>query len=85
MEKVEEAKRNGSWDMLEDVEDLQIPEDLERALLANPPAEGNFRAFSDSAKKQVLYWIKNAKLPETRNKRIEETARQAAKNKKPNQ
>jgi uncharacterized protein YdeI (YjbR/CyaY-like superfamily) len=85
MERIEEAKQNGAWDLLEDVEDLFIPEDLESALLAHPPADLNFKAFSDSTKKQILWWIKSAKLPETRRKRIEETAKLAADNRKVNQ
>jgi len=85
MRKIEEAKRNGAWDLLEDVEDLRVPEDLERALAANPPADVNFKAFSDSAKKQILFWIKTAQLPETRRKRVEETARLATENKRANQ
>jgi uncharacterized protein YdeI (YjbR/CyaY-like superfamily) len=85
MRKIEEAKRNGAWDLLEDVEDLRVPEDLEKALAANPPADVNFKAFSDSAKKQILFWIKTAKLPETRRKRVEETARLATENKRANQ
>jgi uncharacterized protein YdeI (YjbR/CyaY-like superfamily) len=38
-----------------------------------------------SAKRGILEWISNAKKPETRAKRVDETARLAAENKRANQ
>ncbi|RQW93223.1 MAG: hypothetical protein EHM79_00040, partial [Geobacter sp.] len=52
--KVLEAKRDGSWDMLNDVEELKIPEDLRLALMGDDVARKNFESLSASAKKQVL-------------------------------
>lgn len=75
MAKVEEAQRNGSWDVLEDVEDLIIPEDLAQALADRPRARERFDALSSSRRKQLLAWIKFAKRPHTRAERIEETVR----------
>jgi uncharacterized protein YdeI (YjbR/CyaY-like superfamily) len=66
---VEIAKQNGSWDRLEDVEELCVPADLENALSSHPPAKENFEAFSASYKKQVLWWIASTKRPETRGPR----------------
>jgi uncharacterized protein YdeI (YjbR/CyaY-like superfamily) len=40
----------------------------------------NFEAFPRSTKRGILEWIKNAKKPETRLKRIQETAQKAALN-----
>jgi uncharacterized protein YdeI (YjbR/CyaY-like superfamily) len=40
--------------------------------------------FSNSSKRNILWWIASAKRPETRQKRIEETVRLAAENIKAN-
>ena len=76
---VEAAKANGTWTLLDDVEDLVVPEDLAAALDALPGARGSWDAFLPSARRQSLYWIAEAKRPETRSRRVEETARLAAK------
>jgi uncharacterized protein YdeI (YjbR/CyaY-like superfamily) len=75
---VEAAKADGSWSALDDVEDLVVPDDLAAALAAEPAAARYFYGLSDSARKLSLYWIASAKRPETRAKRIEQTARNAA-------
>lgn len=73
LDKIETAKKDGSWDFLDDIENLVIPQDLKKSLNVNPNAKANFEAFNDSVKKQILYWIKTAKRPETRIKRINKT------------
>jgi uncharacterized protein YdeI (YjbR/CyaY-like superfamily) len=78
--RINEAKRDGSWNSLDDIEALIIPDDLARALAENRAAGKYFDAFPDSAKKMILFWIANAKRPETRLQRIEETLRLAAQN-----
>ncbi|MCS6910127.1 MAG: YdeI/OmpD-associated family protein [Anaerolineales bacterium] len=83
--KVEAAKRDGSWTALDAIEALEIPPDLEKALAANPKAQEYFAAFPRSAKRSILEWIANAKTPETRARRVVETARLAAKNIRANQ
>ncbi len=83
--KIEAAKQDGSWNALDAIEDLQIPPDLTAALAANPIAQQYFDAFPRSVKRAILEWISNAKKPETRAKRVEETARLAAKNIRANQ
>ncbi len=80
LEKVESAKADGSWIFLDDVEALVVPSDLEEALAASPLAKNNFEAFSPSAKKGILQWIKMAKRESTRQQRIEKTALLAAQN-----
>jgi uncharacterized protein YdeI (YjbR/CyaY-like superfamily) len=50
---------------------------------ADSEARKNFDAFSDSSKKMILGWILDAKRPETRSKRIDETVSSAALNRKP--
>lgn len=84
LEKIEAAKQDGSWSAYDSIEDLVIPPDLEQALAANPAANQNFQAFSNSSKKNILWWIGSAKQPATRIKRIEETVSLAAKNIKAN-
>ncbi len=83
--KVEAARRDGSWSRLDSVEALEIPKDLAQALRAYPHAEQNFQAFPRSVKRSILEWILNAKRPETRAKRIAETARLAEMNIRANQ
>ena len=75
---IESAKRSGSWNALDQVENLIVPDDLARALASNPTARENFEAFPPSARKLFLYWIANVKRPERRAERIAETVRRAA-------
>ena len=81
--KVDAAKKDGSWNFLDDIEDLIIPEDLKQRLEQKKKAQENFEAFSDSSKKQILYWIATAKKLETRKTRIKKTVELAVMNKKP--
>lgn len=76
-EAIETAKANGSWNLLDDVEALIIPPELEEALRA----EGDelFDAFDGlvkSKKKQALYRLFLAKREPTRKKRIVEIVEQ---------
>lgn len=82
---VEAAKGNGSWDALNDVENLVIPPDLAQAFSSYDEAESNFRGFPPSTQRGILEWIHNAKREVTRQKRIEETARLAQDNVRANQ
>ena len=82
---IEEAKRRGTWSLLDDVEDLVVPDDLAAALAVRGPARANWEAFSRSARRGILEWIVQARRPETRARRVEETARMAARNEKANQ
>jgi len=77
---VEAAKADGSWSALDDVENLVEPPELAAALDADPRARGHWDAFPRSAKRAILAWISTAKRPETRARRIAETARLAAEN-----
>ena len=83
--KVEAAKIDGSWNALDGVENLDIPEDLQAALDSTPPAGDYFAAFPRSVKRAILEWINSAKKMETRASRVEETARLAAQNIRANQ
>jgi uncharacterized protein YdeI (YjbR/CyaY-like superfamily) len=83
--KVEQAKADGSWNLLDGVEELEIPPDLRSALAAYPRAAACFEAFPRSAKRGILEWILTAKKPETRARRIADTARLADQNVRANQ
>jgi uncharacterized protein YdeI (YjbR/CyaY-like superfamily) len=72
---IAEAKKNGSWTALDDVENLIIPEDLQKAFDLNKQAFINFENFSRSYRKSYLYWLNHAKREETRAKRISEIIR----------
>lgn len=82
MAAVEIAKANGSWDSLDQLTRLEIPPDLAEALAANSEASRFFEAFPPSSKQIILGWIASTKRPETRRKRVEETVRLAAQNKR---
>jgi uncharacterized protein YdeI (YjbR/CyaY-like superfamily) len=75
---IEAAKQSGTWDRLNEVENLEIPDDLQMAFRNCPGALENFQSFSRSNQRMVLEWINTAKRPETRARRLEETASKAA-------
>lgn len=79
------AKETGTWTALDDVEAMVIPDDLLAALTENAPAYEYFVAFPRSVKRGILEWINTAKQPETRQKRVFETALKAAQNIRANQ
>jgi uncharacterized protein YdeI (YjbR/CyaY-like superfamily) len=80
---IEIAKANGSWNILDTVDELLIPEDLEDEFKKHIGSKIYFESLSKSIRKMMLYWIISAKRPETRQKRIEEIAEQAGKGRKP--
>ncbi len=80
---IETAKQNGTWLLMDAVEELMIPEDLRIALNQNGSALDFFQSQPKSIKKTMLHWVVTAKRPETRTKRIAEIARSAAKGVKP--
>ena len=75
LRKIEIAKQNGTWESLDDVENLVIPKDLELAFAANKMAFENYQNFSRSYRKNYLYWLNQAKREETRTVRIAEIVR----------
>jgi uncharacterized protein YdeI (YjbR/CyaY-like superfamily) len=75
---VDRARDDGSWTLLDDVERLVVPADLAAAFDRYDGARDEWERFTPSARKQMLWWIVQAKRPETRAGRIEETARRAS-------
>ncbi|WP_343693285.1 YdeI/OmpD-associated family protein [Chitinophaga sp.] len=66
------ARKNGSWSILDDVEDLKIPKDLEKAFKEKRGSKAHFKRLSKSTQKIYLQKLVLAKRPETRLKRIQE-------------
>ena len=82
---VHAAKTSGTWDALNDVEQLLEPDDLAAALDAAPQARTYFDAFPRSTKRAILEWIATAKTQPTRATRIARTVTDAAVNIRANQ
>ena len=82
LRKIEIAKQNGSWNSLDAVEELVIPEDLQLAFDQNEIAFVNYQNFSPSYRKSYLYWLNQAKREETRKNRIAEIIKFCGLNKK---
>jgi uncharacterized protein YdeI (YjbR/CyaY-like superfamily) len=85
LDSIEIAKQNGSWTILDEAEELNIPKDLEQGLEDQPGATDYFLSLSKSVRKAILQWLVLAKRPETRQKRINEIAELAAQKRKPKQ
>jgi uncharacterized protein YdeI (YjbR/CyaY-like superfamily) len=82
---VEAARADGSWSMLDDVENLVVPPDLAEAFARHTGSAEHWEAFPRSAKRGILEWIRQARKPETRARRLEETASLAARGERANQ
>ena len=85
LKSIEIAKQNGSWTILDEVEELIIPADFETALKAKENALDFFLSLSKSVRKAMLQWLVLAKRQETRQKRIAEMVELADKKQKPKQ
>jgi uncharacterized protein YdeI (YjbR/CyaY-like superfamily) len=82
---IAQAKEDGSWAKLDAVEKLEEPDDLCTALDGVPDARRHWDAFPRSTKRAILEWIGSAKKPETRERRVEQTAQEAGQNIRANQ
>lgn len=82
---VDAAQADGSWTMLDDVENLVVPDDLSAAFGAHPGSRDQWDGFPRSVRRGILEWIAQAKTDPTRAKRVEETARLAARGERANQ
>ena len=79
---IKAAKDNGSWNALDDVENMIIPEDLQLVFNKNPKAFENYRNFARGYRKSYLYWLNQAKRKETRQNRIQKIIEFCKNNKK---
>jgi uncharacterized protein YdeI (YjbR/CyaY-like superfamily) len=82
---IETAKLNGSWSILDEVENLIIPEDLEKAFQTRAGSKSFFLNLSRSDRRAILQWLVLAKREQTRQKRIQEIAELAGQGLKPRQ
>lgn len=72
LEQVGLAKADGRWDAAyASPSTIEVPEDLQKALDANPKAAEFFATLSGSNRYAVLYQLEDAKKPETRARRLE--------------
>lgn len=71
--KIEAAKRDGSWTLLDGVEALEVPPDLRKAL--GVAGMRKFEALTPGRKKEHLRNVVSAKRPETRAKRVADVVR----------
>ena len=81
---VEKAKANGAWTEYDEIEDMVMPPDLLSALESGGDALAFFERFPDSSRKNILWWIKSTRRPETRADRISRTVELAAENRMAN-
>ncbi len=65
LDSIEQAKQNGSWTVLDHVEELIIPKDLEKAFKSKPGSKKHFLGLSKSVRKIYLYgfFLPNAPKP----------------------
>jgi uncharacterized protein YdeI (YjbR/CyaY-like superfamily) len=82
--KIAIALANGQWDFLNDVDALIDPPDLTAALTATGTTDF-WAAQPRSIRRGALEWIKTAKTPDTRAKRIQDVTDSAALGLRPSQ
>jgi uncharacterized protein YdeI (YjbR/CyaY-like superfamily) len=69
---VQRAKDDGRWDAAYDsARTMTVPEDLQRALDAEPRAKEEFAALDATNRYAILYRLHDAKRPETRARRLQ--------------
>ncbi len=80
---IDVAKENGSWDFLDDIEAMVLPDDLADALAQRTGARQHYEDFTKTKKQAVLLWVKQAKREKTRADRIAKVAEAAARGETP--
>jgi len=84
--KIARAKRDGSWDALNAITDVDkgiLPADFESALAKSASARKHFAAFPPGVRRQTVQWIITAKRAETRAERVRVSVMMCAKNLRP--
>ena len=79
---IDDSKANGLWYFMEDVDNLEVPHDLQKALEKKPAAAEFFKQINDSSKRFVLRWLKLSKTETTRAKRIDQLVNLSVQGKK---
>jgi len=73
LREIERAKADGRWDAAYDPPSAaSVPDDLQEALDANPPASAFFATLNSRNRFAILYRVQDAKRPETRARCIEQ-------------
>ncbi len=72
LEKIEQAKQQGTWAKLDHIESLTPPPELEKAFKANKKAKDYYDTLSITNKKYILYHLSHVKSIELREKRVNE-------------
>lgn len=85
VESIETAKQNGTWSLMDDIENLIIPAELEVALNEQEGAMAFFQSQSKSIRKTLMHWVVTAKRDETKKKRTTAIAEAAAEGTRPKQ
>jgi uncharacterized protein YdeI (YjbR/CyaY-like superfamily) len=80
---VDAAKRLGTWGEAASGRLDVTPPDLEEALRGSAAAAAQWEAWAPSHRRQYIYWVLDAKRPETRARRVDEVVRRAAAALKP--
>lgn len=79
LQAIAEGKRSGLWTLMDDVDALIVPGDLQRELGKRTHAADRFGHSAPSYRRNVLRWIKLAKTEATRKRRIEKAVDYAAR------
>lgn len=83
LSKIEEAKKDGTWDLDSTPQiGLEIPEALALAFEQNKSARVFFETLPPTEQKRYIWWVSNAKRPETKAKRLDESIRLLASGQK---
>jgi uncharacterized protein YdeI (YjbR/CyaY-like superfamily) len=69
--KIEQAKKDGSWDLLTAADNLIMPDDLAKAFAKNKRAARGFDALTESARRRFLGNLALVKGPDARRRRIQ--------------
>ena len=80
---IDRAKESGSWEFLDDVEAMVMPDDLADALEEPDGARAAYENFSNTKKQGILLWVKQAKRDATRADRIAKVAQAASQGQTP--
>lgn len=71
MQEINRAKQDGRWDAAyTSASSSTVPEDLQRALDANPKAKKFFATLNSQNRYAILFRVQNTKKPETRVRKI---------------
>jgi uncharacterized protein YdeI (YjbR/CyaY-like superfamily) len=77
---VNAAKESGAWNAWKDVDELEVPLDLEKAIKANPETARTWASYTPSRRKGILYRLAGAKRPETRARYLRDIIENMARN-----